>query len=892
MPGANRRLGAIWRLRAIGFARTIWLSRAIGFSRAIAICTVLNMTAAAHAQTGENAASAAVVAPAADAVHGPVTAWPRPVLIRTKPSGRDDVLFLTLGDVRTPVANGLFDPVHDRVQLSSGGVIENYFKNELKIPNYKPIDKSVHPVPPSGWCSWYYYYHEITPEEVLTNARWLREHLAAYGARVVQLDDGWQGAGRGVGENRDWTTINQRFAGMGLEALARQIRELGLIPGIWIAPHGQSNPAVVAASDAFLTNAEGKSPSDSWEGKFLLDPGAPASGTYLRDLFGKLHQWGYRYFKIDGQPVVLDELAKHIDLSRGVRLADETDAQFVERLYRASLAHIRAAIGPDSYLLGCWGIPLPGVGIMNGSRTGGDIVLGWDGFLIANDAVQRWGFLHNIAWYCDPDVLSVRPPLADGAARAWATLQGLSGQALLTSDRLMDLPAARVELLRRVYPAVDVRPLDLYRPETTRRSIWDLKVAHLGRSYDVVGVFNFDDKEAQNQWVPWGALGLNPEQVYHVYDFWQGAYLGAWESGVFIETPPADVRVLTLVPHSERPELISTSRHITQGWVDLLEYHAAKDEAAPRLSGTSRVLPGEAYKLVIGLPRGPQTWRVARVEVEPASAVRAAPLVQNGLGHARVTLHSAGDGASNVRWTIHFERAEAFGFPVEAPSAARARAIGLGAVELTWAELYHNRAGFEVILDGKPQGIALGNRAVLRDLRPGLMADFRVRTVWYDGTRSQKLLKLESKIERPESLWLSEIEPERSRQEWGKLRSDAAVSGTPLLVAGQGAVKGLGTHAESALMYRLYRAYHRFAARVGVDDGAKSPRANEVVFQVWGDGRQLWESPLMTFGMPPAPVDLEIRGVDELELRVLPGSDGNEHDHADWLDARVLFDVD
>jgi len=47
----------------------------------------------------------------------------------------------------------------------------------------------------------------------------------------------------------------------------------------------------------------------------------------------------------------------------------------------------------------------------------------------------------------------------------------LMGQALLTSDRLTDLPAERVELLRRVYPAVDVRPLDTPRC-TCARGFW------------------------------------------------------------------------------------------------------------------------------------------------------------------------------------------------------------------------------------------------------------------------------------------------------------------------------------------------------------------------------------------------------------------------------------
>ena len=63
-------------------------------------------------------------------------------------------------------------------------------------------------------------------------------------------------------------------------------------------------------------------------------------------------------------------------------------------------------------------------------RLRGDVFQGWAGFLVASEAVQRWNFLHNIAWYSDPDVMLVRPPLTEGMARAWATI-GWSGPRLL-----------------------------------------------------------------------------------------------------------------------------------------------------------------------------------------------------------------------------------------------------------------------------------------------------------------------------------------------------------------------------------------------------------------------------------------------------------------------------
>ena len=288
------------------------------------------------------------------------------------------------------------------------------------------------PLPPSGWCSWYFYYQEINEDEVKRNADWIAENLKDYGAVYVQLDDGWQGTGHGLGENRDWTTIDKRFPS-GMDRLARHIKSLGLKPGIWLAPHGQSNEAVVKSNHGvFMLKPDGTSASSTWEGKYLVDPSTPESQQYLKKLFSTLSGWGYEYFKIDGQPIVVREY-------RNKKASMKNPSDDTDELYRDTLESIRSAIGPDRYLLGCWVVPLEGVGLMNGSRIGADVLPNWDGFKFALRATMEYYFLHNIAWYADPDVLVVRSPLPLEQARAWATLQGLTGQAVLTSDRLMDL---------------------------------------------------------------------------------------------------------------------------------------------------------------------------------------------------------------------------------------------------------------------------------------------------------------------------------------------------------------------------------------------------------------------------------------------------------------------
>lgn len=666
---------------------------------------------------------------------GPVTPWPRPIPLRVAPEEGDDVLVTLLGEVETPLADGVYDPETDRVTLDDGTTIEDYYTDVLDIPYYAPLDKSVFPLPPAGWCSWYYYYREVTPAEVLANARWISENLLDYGARYVQIDDGWQARGDSLGGWRDWTGLDEDFQGIGMDGVADSIRALGLEAGIWLAPHGQSNAEPARASGAFIWLDDGTS-RPTWVGRYLLDPTAPAMPDYLTGLFEKLRSWGYTYFKIDGQTVVLREYARALADMQGPVPEGDSMAVAAE-LYRRTLAPIRETIGPDSYLLSSWGTAVPGVGVLDGARTGGDVVLGRRGFLTGVAATQRWAFLHNIAWYSDPDVLLIRPPMTDGLARSWATMTALTGQSLMANDRLPDLPPSRVKMLKQVFPATDIRALDLYRPENTRKSVVDLKVSHLGRSYDVVGVFNFGETAQPGRHVAWAELGLDPERAYHVFDFWSGVYLGPWQGGVFVDVPASDVRVLTLVPAQERPVLLSTDRHITQGWVDLKELSGV-DDGAPGLSGRSRVVGGDDYVLTFGLPPAGPGLRVASVRARGGAGAVTTDW-QSHIGYATVILTT--EATQEVEWEVRFEPAETYVYTPRVPTGLQAEPGEDGWVHVTWRPEYYSIAGYQVEVNGEPAGVAFEPRAALR-LEPGTHA-IGVREVWYDGTIGEEAAELE-----------------------------------------------------------------------------------------------------------------------------------------------------
>ncbi len=789
---------------------------------------------------------------------------------RINDSSSRNLFVMTLGNVQTPLADGMFNLRTDELRLKEGRILENYYRDSLKIAFYAPIDKSVFPLPPSGWCSWYYYYQEIGEEEILRNAEWIAANLRDYGAQVVQIDDGWQGTGHGLGENRDWTTIDKRFPS-GMAHLATSINRLGLTAGLWLAPHGQSNEAVVRKNPgAFLLKENDSTASNTWEGTFLVDPSTREGHSYLKNLFTNLSGWGYEYFKIDGQPIVVNEYRTKKSFMR-------TPSGNADSLYRSTLQSIRSAIGPKRYLLGCWGIPLEGAGIMNGSRTGGDIVLGWSGFKVALQATMNFYFLHNIVWYADPDVMLLRSPLTISQAQAWATLQGLTGQALLASDRMMDLSAERVDILRRVYPAVDIRPLDLF-PTYMEKNVWDLKIRHLDTQYDVVALFNYSDTQSKKLSIRWKDLGLMTDDPVHVFDFWNKEYLGAWEQGIGLTIEPTSCRVLAVLPMKNDPQVVSTSRHITQGWVDLIE--KTYDERTRTFRGKSRVVQNDPYEIRFAFPRG------AGMRIQSASAGGLPVTISNHQGWA--TIRFTSPRTTDAEWVVTFGPAPVYRYPVRAPSGVMLERVGINGIDVSWNDSYYLSGGYQVYLQDRLLGYTPSASFPIRGLDLDSTYIVSVRSVWQDGSVSERAASISVSPDSllPAELSLSEIEPDEARTGYGSVEMNRAVSRRPLKLGGTVYPSGIGTHAVSEITYNLHGRFRTFSSTVGVDENNGRPLGS-VEFVVAGDGKELWRSGVMRRDQRPKECRVPIAGVRILVLKVLDGGDGIDYDHADWVNARV-----
>lgn len=139
--------------------------------------------------------------------------------------------------------------------------------------------------------------------------------------------------------------------------------------------------------------------------------------------------------------------------------------------------------------------------------------------------------------------------------------------------------------------------------------------------------------------------------------------------------------------------------------------------------------------------------------------------------------------------------------------------------------------------------------------------------------------------------WVSDLDWLSAANGWGPVErdtsngEDAAGDGAALRVGGMTHEKGLGVHADSRVSYYLGEACTRLTAVLGVDD--EIPDYGSVRFSVVGDGASLYRSDVLTGLSDPVSLDLDVGGVNYLDLVVDGAADGVSGDHADWASARL-----
>ncbi|MDO5048497.1 MAG: alpha-galactosidase [Actinomycetaceae bacterium] len=233
------------------------------------------------------------------------------------------------------------------------------------------------------WSSWYSWFEEITQEIISAEI----SHAAKAGYSVLEIDDGWEESVGTWEPNADFPD---------LPGLARQIREAGLRPGIWVSPF-------IAKADSYLVRnhpdwlvkePDSDEPIDAgfnWGTRlYALDTTHPQALEWVKDIFTELRSWGFDYFKTDFIYAAAMPGRRYADVPR-------------EEAYMRGIQAIRDAVGEDAYLLGSGGLPAASLGILDGMRMGPDTAPYWD----------------NMDRYRDPSGPAVANALRNSLSRFW-----------------------------------------------------------------------------------------------------------------------------------------------------------------------------------------------------------------------------------------------------------------------------------------------------------------------------------------------------------------------------------------------------------------------------------------------------------------------------------------
>ena len=97
-----------------------------------------------------------------------------------------------------------------------------------------------------------------------------------------------------------------------------------------------------------------------------------------------------------------------------------------------------------------------------------------------------------------------------------------------------------------------------------------------------------------------GAIGLDANSQYYVYDFWNDKFCGKLSGRETLKQTlrPGEARMLSVHRAETHPQFLSTNRHLMQGFVDLLGV-PKWDAEKHTLSGTSKVIGGRTYQFVL-----------------------------------------------------------------------------------------------------------------------------------------------------------------------------------------------------------------------------------------------------------------------------------------------------
>jgi alpha-galactosidase len=509
-------------------------------------------------------------------------------------------------------------------------LLENYADAVCKLNKVREFQREEIPV---GWMTWYNQDSHlrggnaqgaVKEEVVLEQAKFVSQHLKEYGVKFIFIDEGYEQA---LGE---WEA--NEFVPSGMNGLAKKIKKLHLIPGLWLSPFMVSERARVFKEhpDGFAKKAG--TPFAFWQwpmapshdNVYIPDPTSSRVQKWVSGIYKKFVRSGYRFFKndfVDGLGLTDIEFSDK-KITRGLKL------------WRQGFRTIREAVGTECHIQPCSGPTIAGVGIVDSARIEADVGGGvgqnqWNTLRAVARGVACKYYQHRKFYINDPDNLIVSEyeqfksygskakfahavAMMKREAQVRASIAVLSGGTICLGDRLTYLNDEQLALIRKCLPVYGAaaKPIDMFKNEFPE--LWSLEVQKLWGKWKIISVFNWEDVGKVVTLSP-EELGLNARKSYLIWELWNEELLGEFSPRLQLSVPNHGTKLLRITEKYDHPSVAGTDMHLLQGAVELEDVHWDGSS----LSGRAIRPKGARGRIFLHVPAG---YRPATVKVNGRSS--------------------------------------------------------------------------------------------------------------------------------------------------------------------------------------------------------------------------------------------------------------------------------
>ena len=532
-------------------------------------------------------------------------------------------------------------------------VTEDFYKQQYGV-RYQPVRKDGPTDGPlAGFCTYYAWLFDYDEDKLMDTVRVQREKLLNFGANCVLVDLEWV---------REDIVGNLNFPGdhfhpdtkrfpSGMKALVKKIEAEGFVPQLWVGFTNETHITDVMKEHPDIVISD--ETDDSWCGKYFLDPTHPyVKDVYIPKFLEQLKQWSLRCIKWDLLGETHTALEKYHD-----RLYDPEKTS--TEIMRQTMEYVRKTLGENVYICQCGA---PGE---NELRLGADV---FDAMRIGRDLWHWEDFqkqmlyklcthypLHNVMLYCDPDTLILAEHritaedtcIGDPTQRKGTSISRdeaisrltpvvLLGQVFMLGEDVAQMSEERLDMVRKGLPVADVHPakLGFTKKEPIMSTVVQVKQPF--DSWTVFSMVNTLEETVVREVSLEKDLGLEAGD-YLLYDFWEEKLVEQTDDRFVVTLRPRQTVNYRISRKQAVPQIVSSSRHMLQGAVEL--ENVCWDETCATLALTCKTVPEYPYKISLFVPEGFKTEQLPmeyRPDLQGYVCVLTVPGSENGSYHAEI----------------------------------------------------------------------------------------------------------------------------------------------------------------------------------------------------------------------------------------------------------------